>query len=125
MTMKHITVTLGPTSAGGGFTTGATQPANGKLYAIEYRPGDIDTGATIAVTCESDVSKPILTKASAGTSNTWFYPRDIMNAVADGAALTGTAGGDRALPIFSGRPKVVVTSGGDTKTGSIVFHYEE
>ncbi len=123
--MKHIVVALGPTDGAGAFTTGATPTVNGKLYAIEYRPGTLDTGCTIAATCESDVSKPILTKATPGTSNLWFYPRDIVHAVADGAALTGTAGGDRALPVFCGHPKVVVTSGGDTKTGSIVFHYEE
>jgi len=126
MSMKHIVIALGPTSAGGDFTTPTTVPAvNGKLYAIEYRPGTLDTGCTIVVTCESDVSKPILTKASPGTSNLWFYPRDLVHAVLDGAALTGTAGGDRVMPIFCGRPKVVVSAGGNALTGSIAFHYEE
>jgi hypothetical protein len=65
-----------------------------------------------------------LTKASAGTAVAWFYPRYLVHAVADGAALTGTAGGDRAAPIVSGVLKVVVASGGDTKTGKVIFYYE-
>lgn len=97
----------------------------GKLYAIEYRPGTIATGATLTVTAESDSSKPLLSKSSAGTSNLWFYPRDLVNAVADGAALTGTAGGDRALPILNGVPKVVIASGGNGGIGSVVIYYEE
>lgn len=97
----------------------------GKLYAIEYQPDTIDTGATLTVTCESGSSKPLLTKATAGTSNLWFYPRDLQHAVADGAALTGTAGGDRTMPILRGKPKVVISSGGDTLSGSVFIYYEE
>jgi len=96
-----------------------------KLYAVEYRPGDTDTGATVTLTCESDTSKPLLTKASAGTSNTWFYPRDLVHDVANGAALIGMAGGDRVLPIMHGKPKVTIASGGATKSGSVIFYYEE
>jgi len=99
----------------------------GKLYAIEYQPGTIDTGATITVTCDGPAgsSKPLLTKATAGTSNTWFYPRDLVHAVADGAALTGTAGGDRTCPLLNGVPKLVVASGGTTFTGRVILYYED
>jgi hypothetical protein len=96
----------------------------GKLYAVEYRPGTIATGATVTVTCESDSSRPLLTKTSAGTVNTIYYPRDLLSAVADGAALTGTAGGDRGQPILNGYPKVVIASGGNTLTGSLIIYYE-
>jgi hypothetical protein len=67
----------------------------------------------------------VLTKASAGTANLWFYPRDLVHAVADGAALTGTSGGDRDLPILAGVIKVVIASGGDTKTGKVIVYFEE
>jgi hypothetical protein len=99
----------------------------GKLYAIEYQPGTIDTGATITVTCNgpNGSSKPLLTKASAGTANAWFYPRDLVHGVADGAALTGTAGGDRAEPLLNGVPQFAVTSGGTTFTGRVILYYED
>jgi hypothetical protein len=71
-------------------------------------------------------SKPLLTKTSLGTAALWFYPRDLVNAVADGAALTGTAGGDRACPILAGNIQVVVSSGGGTPlTGYVVVYYED
>jgi hypothetical protein len=96
----------------------------GILYAAEYQPGSIATGATITLTCESDSTKPLLTKANAGTANAWFYPRDLVHAVADGAALTGTSGGDRVAPVLHGRLKVAIASGGDTKTGKVIFYVE-
>ena len=126
--MKRQVIKLGPTSAGGAFTSSKTETPSilGKLYAIEYRPGTLDTGASVTVTCEGDASKPLLTKTSAGTSNLWFYPRDLVHGVADGAALTGTAGGDRCMPILNGYIKVVIASGGNAVAGgSLIAYYEE
>jgi len=121
--MKKQTVSF--TTAANGSATALGRVVCGKLYAIEYQPGTTDTGATITLTVETDVTKPLLTKASAGTSNSWYYPRDLVHAVADGAALTGTAGGDRTMPIFNGTPKVAVASGGNAKSGKVVFYYED
>jgi hypothetical protein len=121
--MKKILLTY--TCSAGGDATATGESVLGKLYAIEYQPGTTATGATITFTCENGVySKPLLTKASAGTSNTMFYPRDLQHAVADGAALTGTAGGDRALPLMSGSPKLVVASGGNATSGKAIIYYE-
>jgi hypothetical protein len=53
-----------------------------------------------------------------------FYPRDLVHAVADGAALTGTAGGDRTMPILAGVLKVTVASGGNAKSGKLIIYYE-
>lgn len=113
------------TTNAGGAATELGKVVYGKLYAVEYQPGTTDTGATIVLTCEGIGSKPLLTKASAGTAITWFYPRDLVHAVADGAALTGTAGGDRALPILAGVLKVAVTSGGNVKSGKVIVYFEE
>ena len=97
----------------------------GKLYAIEYRPGTLDTGAVLTITSEADTSKPLLTLTGVGTSALWYYPRDLVHAVANGAALTGTAGGDRAMPLIHGTPRVVVASGGITMSGSVTLYYYE
>ena len=107
-------------------TTTAKPSIIGELYCIKYMPGTIDTGASIIVNCVAgDGSvKPLLTKASAGTSNLWFYPRDLVHAVADGAALTGTSGGDRAEPLLDGQIKIVVASGGNGGVGSVTIYYE-
>lgn len=122
--MRTITLKL-VTDGDGAATVNGERSIFGRLYAIEYRPGTIDTGATVTITCEGASSKALLTKANAGTDNTFYYPRDIVHAVADGAALTGTSGGDRDLPILNGTPKVVVASGAATKTGYVTIYYLE
>lgn len=116
---------LAYTTDTGGAATVTGKAVQGKLFAIMYAPGDTDTGATVTLTCEGIGSKPLLTKATAGTSNAWFYPRDIQHGVADGAALTGTAGGDRTMPLMDGAPKVVIASGGATKSGAVIVYYEQ
>lgn len=113
-------------SAGGAFDNTTTRQGGvlGKLYAIEYRPGTLDTGADVTVTCESDTSRGLLVLTNAGTSNVIKYPRDLAHAVADGAALTGTSGGDRVLPLLTGWIKIVVAQGGVSLSGSVVVYYE-
>lgn len=124
--MKDIVLAI-TTDASGDATVLAPSAVSGELYAIAYVPNTLDTGATVTVTCVgfNGSSKPLLTKASAGTSNVWFYPRDIVHAVADGAALTGTAGGDRCYPLLAGTVKVVVASGGNVKSGHVIVYYED
>jgi hypothetical protein len=112
------------TAADGSATVTSPEWMTGKLKAILYSPGSTDTGATVTATAEGPFTKPLLTKASAGTSNVMFYPRDLVNAVADGAALTGTAGGDRTEPLVDGKLKVVIASGGNAKAGSLIAYYE-
>jgi hypothetical protein len=125
--MKDIVLAITTHVSDGTATTLAPSGVLGELYAILYVPGTIATGATVTVTCVGidGSSKPLLTKASAGTSNTWYYPRDLVNAVADGAALTGTAGGDRCYPILAGVVKVAIASGGNSKAGKLVVYYED
>ena len=124
MSIKSVNLSI-DTNGSGAATVAAPTAITGRFYAIEYRPGTIATGATIVVTCEGQASKPLLTKANAGTANSWYYPRDLVHAVADGAALTGTAGGDRGLPLLSGRPQVVVSSGGASAAGALEVFYLE
>jgi hypothetical protein len=129
--MKRQLFSLSTDTAGaatsGQSTTNAQPSIFGELCAIKYVPGTIDTGATITVTCVAGdgSAKALLTKATAGTSNVWFYPRDLVHAVSDGAALTGTSGGDRTEPILDGQIKVVVASGGAVKLGSVTVYYED
>jgi len=114
------------TATGGAATTVGERALLGKLYAIEYQPGDTATGATLTITCENGVySKPLLALANAGVANIMLYPRDIVHGVADGVSLSGTSGGDRCPPLLNGKPKIVVASGGDAHKGLIIIYYEE
>ena len=121
--MKKQTITITTIADGSGTAIGHS--VFGELCAVEYQPGTLATGATIVLTCEGVGSKPLLTKSNAGTAVAWFYPRDLVHAVADGAALTGTSGGDRTEPILAGVLKVAVTAGGNVTTGKVIFYYED
>ena len=88
---------------------------NGFLVLLKYTPGTLDTGADLTITGE-DSGIPILTKANAGTSNVFFYPRALVNQVADGAA---GASGTEYIPIRDERIKIVVAQGGNVGSGSI------
>jgi len=125
--MKNVMLKLETGASSGACTVAAPTAVFGELYAIEYQPGTIDTGATLTCTCvgNNGAIKPLLTKASAGTSNSWYYPRDLVHAVADGAALTGTSGGDRAEPIINGTLTAAIASGANSKTGYVIFYYED
>ncbi len=96
-------------------THGPNRKLNGFLVRIKYTPGNIDTGADLTITGEES-GIPILTKANAGTSTVFYYPRALLNAVADGAEATNAS---EFIPIKDERIQVVIANGGDTKTGSI------
>ncbi|MEM5773571.1 MAG: hypothetical protein AAGU05_01115, partial [Anaerolineaceae bacterium] len=89
----------------------------GLLYAVQAIDGDFADGVDLTLTCEhKDLSSTLLVKANFDADG-MYYPRALVNGTEDGAALTGTAGGDRALPIVSGVPKLSIAAGGNAKTG--------
>ncbi len=94
---------------------GPNRKPNGFLVALKYTPGTIATGADLTITGETS-GIPIMTKANAGTSAVWYYPRALPNAVADGAAGTVPA---QSIPIKDERIKIVIAEGGNAKEGSI------
>lgn len=97
----------------------------GKLYAIQVLIGTLASGAadlTISVQGH-DASKTLLTLTNI-SANGLYYPRDLVHD-ATGNALTGTGGGDRALPLCVGVPRVVVADGGASHTGSVIFFWED
>lgn len=94
---------------------GLNRKPNGFLVCLKYTPGTMDTGADLTITGESS-SIPILTVTNAGTSVVFFYPRALLNQVADAAA---GASGTEFIPIKDERIKVVVAQGGNAKAGSI------
>lgn len=96
-------------------THGVNRQPNGFLVCLKYTPGSIATGADLTITGESS-GIPILTKADAGTSVVFYYPRVPLNAVADGAVSDNAS---EFIPIRDERIKVVIAQGGNGGEGSI------
>lgn len=110
------------------YCNGLAAPNNaiiGEMCGLAYLPGSTDAGATVTVTAEGIASHTLYVKATAGTSNLFVHPRELIHNPSDGAALTGTSGGDRAEPIIDGSIKVVISAGGATKTGAVIVYYED
>jgi hypothetical protein len=49
----------------------------------------------------------------------------VVNGNTDGAALTGTAGGDRTPILAAGRLQVVIAAGGNTLSGSAIVYVSD
>lgn len=124
--MKLLRIEL-TTDGSGACTAYGSRSIIGEICAIDYLPGTIDTGATVSVYDEPSggFTHTLLVKATAGTSNARFYPRELVHKAEDGAALTGTAGGDRTEPVANGKIKVVIASGGSTKAGTVIVYYDD
>jgi hypothetical protein len=117
--IQEVTATI-TTTSGGAATVYLGSTLTGRVHAIKYAPGALDTGAGLTITGET-TGVPILTKASAGTSTVWYYPRAFANKVTDGAAFTDVTEDVRVL---KERIKVVVASGGNALTGAITAYVD-
>lgn len=126
--MKELILPLTSVVATQAASTDATEAIHGTIYAVEYRPGTMDTNADLTIICTGHAASAntLLVKANAGTSAVWYYPRELMHAVADGAALTGTSGGDRTCPLAHGIVNAAIASAGATtvRTGTVVIYWE-
>ena len=113
---------LGTTSGAGALTVESTEKFTGFVYAVQTIQGTLDSGVgytiTSTLTTESGATivLPILVNAGI-TASSLRYPRVATNKTEDGAALTSAAGGDRDMCIVDGTIKMVLASGGATKTG--------
>ena len=102
-----------------------TRPLFARLIAVIYDRGDIDTGADFILTTDQyPVVEAILTITAGGTSDLYWFPRRLVQG-ADGANLTGTAGGDREPYLIIGRPKLTIDDGGTSTSGAFILIYEE
>ena len=93
----------------------------GRIIAIKYVPGTIDTNADLVITGDTS-GVAILSKLNAGASTVWYYPLAKSNQVSDGAASSIT---EVPVWIYNERVKVVVDQGTATKAGSITLWVDE
>ncbi len=113
------------TTNGSGAVTAYTPVVSGRVLEVRYDFVDILTGGDITIT-GTDSGKAILTITNVGVADLTWQPRQVIHPVANtagGTALTFDGSNEIYEPIWiAGESiKVVVASGGDTKTGTLTF----
>ena len=123
--MKYKEIELsGTTDTSGDLTVNATTPVIGLLYAIRWVDGTFANGVDAVISTQGHEASVTLLTLTNADDDAWYYPRDVVHSEA-GAALLGTNGGDRALPLMVGVPRMVVSNGGSTLTGGCILYYVE
>ena len=118
-TVQRFSVTV--TTDGAGAATAYSDYVTGKLSQIRYVKTDYDNGSTFTITADA-TGETLWTEAAVNASAT-RAPRQATHTTAGAAALyaaAGTAVNDK-IGIANDRIKIVIASGGATKTG--VFHF--
>lgn len=116
---------VGTTDSGGDATVTATIAVYARLLAVEWTVGDLAAGvdAVLSVTnTSSGVDHTLLTLTNAN-SDAWYYTRVIAS---DNAGATITFDGTNEIyvkDVINGHLKLVISSGGDTKTGGVTVYY--
>jgi hypothetical protein len=114
----------GTTSAGGALTVNSTIPILGRLFSVQWIDGTFDNGVDGIISTQGHQSSKTLLTVTDGDDDALYYPRDLVHDET-GAALTGTQGGDRAMPLMVGTLRLVVSDGGNAKTGGCIVFYVE
>jgi len=118
--MLRDVILTATTNSSGDKTLKSPDQVAGLLIGIEWVVGTFDTGVDATITLQdtpSGVARTLLTLTNANANA--FY-----NVRADEHDSTGTAiTGGKCYPLIVGKPQVVVASGGNTKTGSVILYY--
>lgn len=116
-------VSVAVTTDGSGDATAYSERVTGKLSQIRYVKTDFDNGSTITITAES-TGETLWTEAAVNASAT-RAPRQATHTTAGVAATyDGTRATLDKISLANDRIKVVVASGGATKTGTFYFLVE-
>ena len=116
--LKEIRLAI-TTDGNGDATVTSPETTNGWLYAVQWDDGDLVDGVDAVLTLSglgtgADVTVLTLTDTNV---DKWFYPR-ILEHDETGADLT-----TRTFYAIDGSLKVVVSDGGDTKSGTVLIRY--
>jgi hypothetical protein len=118
MIRRHVvSITTDASGDGTGYTS---EPLNGYIAAIRYVKTDYANGVDVTIT-GNDSGIAVLTGTDVNASAT-FYPRDATVDIVGAASLYAAAGEpvESRIPVADEQLKIVVASGGDTKSGT--FH---
>lgn len=114
----------GTTDSSGDVTITHTLSTSGVLLAVEWIDGDLVDGvdAVLSFTsASSGVSRTLLTLTNAN-ADAWYFPHEAAH---DNAGAGVTFDGTNEIyvqPVVHGVLKLVISSGGDTKTGGAVVY---
>lgn len=117
MYVQVIPVTV-TTASDGSATTYTASGVNGLLDRIRYVKTDFVDGSTFTITVE-DTGESLWTESSVNASAT-RAPRQATHLNTSGAAALYAAAGTAVMDriAINGRVKIVIASGGNTKTGT-------
>jgi hypothetical protein len=109
----------GTTDASGDATITDSGNVHGLLHSVEWIDGDLadGVGAVLSYTSSDEAVARTLLTLTAANDDAVYYPRELEDDNA-GAALTGVY----TMPIVNGALKLVISSGGNAKTGGCVVH---
>lgn len=106
------------TTDASGDATGYTPNVTGRVLAIRYVKTDFADGVDFTITAEA-TGQAILTLTNQNASGS-FYPRvPVQDEAGADATLDGTRKMREPVVLAHDRVKIVVASGGDTKTGAV------
>ena len=123
MTVRRFEVTV--TTASDGSATAYTPYLSGYLQDIQYVKTDFADGSTFAITAEAN-GRTLWGESNVNASAI-RAPRQATHSTAGAAALYasgGTAVNDR-IALGRDRIKIVISSGGNAKTGKFVFMVDD
>ena len=120
--MRIVNLAFTTSTAGAATVTG--ESVQGFLYAVVWNKGTCDNGVDCTLSSVNSAGAATLLTLTDANASAIYYPRHLVHSEA-GAALTGTAGGDRAMPLASGNLKIVIAQGGSAKAGSVTCYIAE
>lgn len=106
------------TTASDGSATGYTANIRGKIIAVKYLKVDYADGVDFTITTETSL-RDVWVDTNINATET-VVPKE-LNDGSTGSDLTGVYDHIR---VFNERVKIVIASGGDTKTGTFTVFYE-
>ena len=97
----------------------------GQLYAVDVVNGTLANNfdITLSYANSQGVSHTLVTFTNLSADGL-YYPRHVVHSEA-AAALTGTSGGDRAMPLIAGTVTAVTADGGVSKSGALILYVIE
>ncbi len=116
---QSVSVTV--TTIADGSATAYTDPVRGKVVAVKYAKatsGNYSDGVDFTITTETTL-RNVWVDTNINASET-VYPRALVQDTA-GADIAGSYD---ALRLMNERVKIVIGSGGDTKSGTFTVFYE-
>lgn len=116
MYVKKYTIS-GTTAAGGTLTAYTDKAFNGQVLRIDYTKTDFDDGSTMTITAETS-GVAVWAQTGVNASAT-VYPRaQVHSAAGVGLTYDGTRTVCEPVPIHDERLKLVVSAGGNAKSGT-------